>query len=345
MPAAGESDNINVMATPIMTPMRIFESLRAYQQTAALRAAIELDIFTAIAEGATKAAEIAKRCRASERGVRILCDTIVTDGLLTKSGDQYGCAPDAAMFLDRRSPACIASVADFLVTPELVTGSLSLADCVRKGGTVLPGEGQVAPDNPFWVLFARAMAPMMALPAREMAELVAASGPLRVLDIAAGHGIFGIAIAQKNSHAEVVAVDWKAVLEVAKENAVKAGIADRWKALPGSAFDVDFGGAYDVILITNFLHHFDAATNERFLRRVHAALKPGGKAVTLEFCPNDDRVTPLTPARFAVTMLQGTEGGDAYTFRELDGIFRRAGFGKSTQHVLPSEQSVIVTER
>ena len=323
--------------------MRIFESLRAYQQTAALRAAIELDIFTAIGEGATTPDAIAKRANASERGVRILCDTIVTDGLLNKIGGEYACTPDAALFLDRRSPACIASVADFLATPETITESLSLADCVRKGGTLQPGEGSVEPDNPFWVLFARAMAPMMAIPARAMAEQVAVSGPIRVLDIAAGHGVFGIAVAQQNPQAQITAVDWKAVLEVARENAVKAGVADRWHALPGSAFEVDFGGDYDVILLANFLHHFDAATNERFLRKVHAALKPGGKAVTLEFCPNDDRVSPLTPARFAITMLQSTAQGDAYTFRELEQMFRKSGFASSTQHMLPSEQSVIVT--
>src|SRR5580700_1593294 len=105
------------MATPL-SPMRIFETLRAYQQTAALRAAIELDIFTAIGEGATTAAEIAAKHGLSERGVRILCDTVVTDGLLAKSGGHYSCAPDAAIFLDRHSPACLASVAEFLCSAE-----------------------------------------------------------------------------------------------------------------------------------------------------------------------------------------------------------------------------------
>ena len=322
--------------------MRIFETLRAYQQTAALRTAIELDIFTAIGEGATTAADIAAKRGASERGVRILCDTIVTDGLLTKSDGHYRCAPDAATFLDRRSPACIASVSEFLASPETLTGFLSLTDSVRKGGTALPGQGSVEPDNPFWVLFARAMAPMMAMPARLIAEQVAGTGSIKVLDIAAGHGMFGIAIAQENAQAEITAVDWAAVLEVAKENAVKAGISQRFHTLPGSAFEVDFGPDYDLVLIANFLHHFDPQTNERFLRKVYAALKPAGKAVTLEFCPNEDRVTPLSPARFAITMLQATALGDAYTFRELDSMFRNAGFASSQQQVLPSEQTVIV---
>jgi SAM-dependent methyltransferase len=325
--------------------MRIFETLRAYEQTAALRAAIELDIFTAIGEGAATAAEIALKRGISERGVRILCDSIVTDGLLTKNDGHYSCAPDAALFLDRRSPACIASVSEFLCSAENVNGSLSLADCVRKGGTVLPGQGSVEPDNPFWVLFARAMAPMMAMPAHMIAEQVAGTGPVKVLDIAAGHGVFGIAVAQKNPLAEITAVDWASVLNVAKENAAGAGISKRFHTIPGSAFDVDFGADYDLVLIANFLHHFDPQTNERFLRKVHAALKPGGKAVTLEFCPNDDRVTPLSPARFAITMLQATEHGDAYTFRELDSMFQAAGFSPGKCQVLPSEQSVIVSSR
>jgi SAM-dependent methyltransferase len=325
--------------------MRIFEGLRAYQQTAALRAAIELDLFTLIAEGTTTASALASKLNASEKGVRILCDTIVTDGFLIKQNDHYSCSEDTALFLNRHSPACLASAADFLVSPDQFLGSLSLADCVRKGGTVLPGEGSVEPDNPFWVLFARAMAPLMSLPAQMIADQIAGKGPLKVLDIAAGHGVFGIAIAQKNPQAEITALDWSAVLEVAKENAAKAGITDRFHALPGSAFDVEYGSGYDLVLITNFLHHFDAPTNESFLRKVHAALKPGGKAVTLEFCPNDDRITPLSPARFAITMLQSTRDGDAYTFRELDSMFRNAGFSNSRHQFLPTDQSVIISTK
>jgi SAM-dependent methyltransferase len=323
--------------------MRIFETLRAYEQTAALRAAVELDIFTAIGEGATTAADIAAKRSASERGVRILCDYLATDGLLTKNNGHYACSPDAAAFLDRRSPACIASATEFLAGNDNVTTSLSLTDCVRKGGTVLPGEGSVEPDNPFWVLFARAMAPIMGIAAQAMAEQISGTGLLKVLDIAAGHGVFGIAIARKNPQAEITALDWAAVLDVAKENAAKAGVSNRYHPLPGSAFDVDFGSGYDIILLTNFLHHFDQPTIERFLRKVHAALKPGGKAVTLEFCPNEDRVTPLSPARFVLTMLLSTAHGDAYTFNQLDSMFRTAGFGPSQHQRLPSDQSVIVS--
>jgi 2-polyprenyl-3-methyl-5-hydroxy-6-metoxy-1,4-benzoquinol methylase len=126
---------------------------------------------------------------------------------------------------------------------------------------------------------------------------------------------------------------------------VKAGVESRYSTIAGSAFDVDYGEGYDVVLITNFIHHFDPPTNEAFLRKVHAALKPGGRAITLEFVPNEDRVSPAGAASFSVIMLSGTEHGDAYTFSELDSMFRNAGFAGSSCHLLPTDQSIVISTK
>src|SRR5581483_6195562 len=135
------------------------------------------------------------------------------------------------------------------------------------------------------------------------------------------------------------------VLEVAKENAQKAGVADRYSTIPGSAFDVDLGSGYDFILIPNFLHHFDAATNEKLLRKVHAALAPGGLVLAPDFIPNEDRVSPARDAMFSMQML-GTPGGDAYTFAELDKMFRSAGFSRSELRELsPFPQRLVVAHK
>ena len=327
-------------------PGKIFESLRAFMETAALRSGIELGLFTAIAEGATTAHEISAKISASERGTRILCDTLVTSDYLTKSGSHYANSPEAAAFLDSRSPAYMGSIAEFIAMPKMISAIMeTLTDCVRKGGTTMPGEGTVDPDNPLWVRFAQVMAPMMMPAAHAIASHLPASGPLKVLDIAAGHGMFGITVAQRNPAAQIVALDWSAVLEVATANAAKAGVADRHSTIVGSAFDVDYGEGYDVVLLTNFLHHFGTDTNETLLRKVHAALKPGGTAITLEFVPDESRVTPVMPARFAMSMLTGTQHGDAFTFTELDTMFRHAGFAASTCHPLETMQSVIISTK
>jgi ubiquinone/menaquinone biosynthesis C-methylase UbiE len=326
--------------------MLFFETVNAYQRTEALKAAIQLETFTAIGEGNTTAAAIAARCGTSERGMRILCDFLCMIGLITKEEQDYALTPDSAVFLDKRSPAYLGGATEFLLSPALLEGFSDFTGAVRKGGTIVPDDGTIAPENPVWVKFARAMAPMMAMPAQVMAKLVDPEGkqPLKVLDIAAGHGLFGVAFAQNNPQAQVVALDWPKVLEVAKENARRAGVEDRFSTLEGSAFSVDFGVGYDLVLLTNFLHHFDPQTCESLLRKVHGALSASGRAITLEFVPNDDRISPPGAASFSVIMLASTPAGDAYTFKDLERMFAAAGFNRSEiQPLLPSVQSVVTS--
>lgn len=332
---------------PSPSPELLFTTINAYQRTAVIKAAIELELFTAIGEGNTTAESIAARCQSSERGARILCDTLVINGFLTKEAGQYRLTPDSALFLDQRSPAYLGGVIEFLLDPMMVAGLSDVAGAVRKGGTTISAEGTVSPENPVWVKFARAMMPMMMPSAQAMAQLIRvdADRKIRVLDVAAGHGIFGIAFAQANPNVEVTALDWASVLTVASENAAKFGVADRHHLLPGSAFDVDFGGGYDLILLTNFLHHFDVPTNEALLKKVHGALAEGGRALTLEFVPDEDRVSPPMMASFALMMLCSTAAGDAYTFAEYERMFANAGFSQSQLHELPPTQRLIVSHK
>lgn len=289
---------------PHPTPERIFQALNAYQLSAALKTAIELDFFSAIGAGRNTAAQIASRSRTAERGARILCDYLVVQGFLTKNSDGYALAPDAAMFLDRQSPAYIGACAAFLASPLRQEEFRKLPEAVRKGGTVMGKEGSLAPDHPMWVEFAQAMAPMQRLMAEAIGKLVGGDSAARskILDVAAGHGMFGITLARQNPHAEIYAADWPSVLAVAKENAREAGILPRYHTIAGDAFEVPLGSGYDLVLVTNFLHHCDAGAIETFMRKVHASLKPGGRAITLEFIPNDDRVSPPAPAGFALIM-------------------------------------------
>jgi len=332
------------MASP--SPIPFFEAVSAYQKTEAIRAALALDVFSAIAEQQGALAKIAAQCGASERGVRMLCDFLAINGLLSKTDGRYALVPETAPFLVKSSPAYLGDSLEFLLSPELVEGFRDLAGCTRQGGTTVSARGTMETQHPVWVKFARVMGPVIGRSAPFIAELVDAKADraLEVLDIAAGHGLFGIAFAQRNPRTRVTAQDWAPVLDVAREHAQQAGIADRYRLLPGDAFGVELGGGYDVVLLTNFLHHFDIPTCERLLGRVMHSLKPGGIAVTLEFVPNDDRVTPPAAASFALTMLATTAAGDAYTFDEYQSMFRNAGFSRSTLHAIPeSPQSVIIS--
>jgi len=107
---------------------------------------------------------------------------------------------------------------------------------------------------------------------------------------------------------------------------------------------VDLGNGYDLVLLPNFLHHFDPPTNVKLLKKLRAAMKPGGQLATIEFTPNDDRISPPAPAAFSLVMLTNTVGGDAWTLAELDRMFRDAGFGPSQAHEIPpSPETLILT--
>ena len=327
-----------------LNPGLVFEMVQSHQKTAAMNAAIELDVFRAVGQGPGDAASIARHCGASERGIRILCDFLVINGVLAKESGCYKHTPSSAAFLDPASPACMASVAQFLTESAIMQADTKLADIVRNGRTHLPGQGTVEPENPVWVLFAEKMAPMMGPMAGPLGAVVlnGHDGPMQVLDIAAGHGLFGIEIAKQNQQARVTGLDWAPVLRVALKNAEKAGVRERYDMLPGSAFEVDFGGPYDAVLLTNFLHHFDKPTCVGLLKKVRSALKPGGRAATLEFVPNEDRVSPPMPAAFAMTMLTTTASGDAYTFNELHAMHQEAGYKEVTAHPIPMSPHTVV---
>jgi 2-polyprenyl-3-methyl-5-hydroxy-6-metoxy-1,4-benzoquinol methylase len=322
-------------------PLLIFDALNGFQRATALKAAIELEVFTLIGGGVKTAAELAERAHTSPKGMRILCDFMTIQGFLTKQDSTYGLTRDSAVFLDKKSPAYMGSIAFFLVHPVHIANYMDVTAAVRKGGAVSE-HGNMGPEAPIWVDFAKFMAPVSAMGSAAMAQIVNTPGqPMKVLDIAAGPGAYGIAIAKLNPKAEIYGLDWKNVLALSIEHARQAGVGERYHGIPGSVFDVDLGSGYDLVLLPNFLHHFDHAANVKLLQRVRAALKPGGRVATVEFVPNDDRISPPMAAGFSMMMLGSTESGDAYTFKELDAMFRDAGFGESKAQELGPETLIL----
>ena len=319
------------------SPELFLNAVMAYRDSAAVKGAVELEVFTALAQGSNTAEALAGHCQADTRGMRILCDYLCVMGLLEKSGSTYELTADSAVFLDRNSPAYMGDIVNFLLDPFFIRDIGDVARAVRKGGVVTSAAGSDVPGHPMWVTFAKSMTGLNRMPAGLLADLVCADlagtdagEQVKVLDIAAGSGIFGITLAQKHPHAEIIAVDWPNVLEVAQENAENAGISQRYMTIPGSAFEVDTGTGYRVILLCNFLHHFDAATCSEFLARMKDALATEGKVYTLEFVPNEDRISPPFVAGFDLHMLRQTPAGDTYTAAEYGEIFAAAGLEVDT---------------
>ncbi len=321
----------------------VYDISLAYQKTAAMSAAIKLDIFTIIGGQRLSVQQIAEACNCPLRGVRILCDFLCVIGLLAKETDSYYLSEDVRRFLDRSSPACLADIIDFFAAPETITQVMSdPTSYVKAGGA--SGLTNVSSDNPVWVKFALAMVPFSAVEAKRAAAYMAkrAIRPRHVLDVAAGHGLFGIEASKLGGDAFVTAIDWANVLEVAQRNADAAGLGDRYKTISGNAFDVDWGAGYDLILLPNILHHFNEDGCIRLLNKAKQSLGEGGCVFIIEMIPNADRISPPEQAAFAFLMLATTPEGDAYTAREYEEMARKAGLSlANSMRLLPTPVTLL----
>jgi ubiquinone/menaquinone biosynthesis C-methylase UbiE len=327
--------------------MRFFAAINAYQLSAAMKAAIELDVFTAIDGGAQTAAAIARGTETAERGVRMLCDYLSVQGFLSKQGNSYSLSPDSSAFLSRKSRSFLGGGIEFLLNPKNREAFDHLTESVRRGGSALD-HTSIEPENPMWITFARSMMPMMF----PIAQSAAGTVPLpddrdsKVLDIAASHGMFGIAFAQRHPRTHIVGLDWNNVVQVALDNAKQFGVAGRYSTIAGDAFTSELGSGYDLILLPNFLHHFDQATCETFLAKCGRALRSGGAVGIIEFVPNDDRITPPSSASFSLIMLASTPTGDAWTLAEYKQMLANAGFAPPEAYpLLPAEHLLVLSRR
>ncbi|MEX0447828.1 class I SAM-dependent methyltransferase [Xenorhabdus sp. SGI246] len=322
-----------------------YDTVNSFYKTSAVRTALELDIFSIIGEDGKTIKQIAESCQASERGVRILCNYLVSIDFMCIEGNRFFLNREMSLHLNRKSPYYLGGTTKFLLSEYIIDSFKHLTEVIRTGELPIENEGIVAPNQPQWVEFARAMEPMMLLPSLLLADIAdyQSNKPINVLDLAAGHGQFGIAMAQRNPNTHVTFLDWKDVLGVARENAQKAGVEERTSYIPGNAFTVDFGKNYDIILMTNFLHHFDKNDCVTIMKKAYNALNDNGRVLIFEIIDGKEKQAQKLAATFSMLMLATTPNGEVYNEKELKNISFEAGFVQAELHEIPpAVEKVIV---
>jgi len=315
-----------------MTPADVERTLavmQGFMGSAALKAALDLEVFTHIAHGATTPEQLAAAKETTPRAMRILCDSLVAFGVLSKSGGHYSLPPASAMLLVKGSPAYMGAMSRIMGSPVVWEAAGKLTDIVKAGHSLLDN-GAEAPDNPFWQEFSRAsrqvatiIGPMVAEVA---AELFARGGPKKILDIASGSGMYGFSALKRFPEARLVSMDWPGVLKLAEPTAAQMGLKDRVEFRPGDIFNDDLGAGYDLVLAVNIYHHFSLDKCAELSRRLYAATAPGGALTLVDLVPDDRREKDRFALTFALTMLIWTQDGDTYTLPEYRRVLEAAGY-------------------
>jgi ubiquinone/menaquinone biosynthesis C-methylase UbiE len=310
----------------VLDPAPLLQMSFSFAASRILATAVQLDIFSHIAAGARTNAEIARAAQASERGTRMLLDSLCGFELLSKHKDVYALSPLAAKFLVRESPDYMGA---FLENDEHWEGWGKLPEAVRRGGPI-HSVFDPAEAERFFSVLTRTLHVQNRLPAQRLAKILGAGSKehgMKVLDVGCGSGVWGIAIAEADTSAHVTAQDLPKVLEQTRRYLEKHGVTNRYDFLPGDLHKVVFPAVkYDLAVLGHIVHGESEASAQQLFKRLQPALKPGGRLAIIDMIPNEERNGPPFPLIFALNMLVHTDAGGTYTLSEYKKWLADAGF-------------------
>jgi ubiquinone/menaquinone biosynthesis C-methylase UbiE len=316
---------IKKAGTPV-TPMKFVSDLWAARLSLTLVAALDLDVFTTIAQGKRTAADIAKALKIPKRGLERLLDALVGMEYLTRKGDQFGLSAVADTFLVSTKPSFIGPMAD--ETRITLPGWMRLAEVLRTGQSVAAVDSEQGRE--FFPRLIRAIFPLTYNGAQTLVQSFPRSTLnkiTRLLDVAAGSAAWSLPFAQANPNLRVTALDYPEVTAVTRQYAAQFGLADRYDYLEGDLRQIDFGQKqYDAVILGHIIHSEGEKWGKSLIQRSYKALKPGGMLIIAEMIPNDARSGPIFPLLFGLNMILHTAEGDVFTLAEYKQWLKRAGF-------------------
>jgi len=319
----------------------------AYAPPLIIEAAIRNNIFDELDAGPKTTQELVAATGASERGVAAIANVLVGLELLAKDGEgKFSLTPESAAFLVRSKPSFMGG---FILhtSGHLIPRWLHLNDVVRTGEP-FRSVNQEETGSEFFENFVVDIFPMSYPPAKTLAahlQLSESKEPVSVLDLAAGSGVWGIALAQSSPKVHVTAVDWPGVLETTKKMVKKFGLTDQFSFTPGDLDTADFGSGYQIATLGHILHSEGEKRSRALLAKTFKALAPGGTIVVQEFLVNKDRTGPANGLIFAVNMLINTDEGSTWSFEEIGGWLKDAGFVNPRTVEAPGPSPLILATR
>ena len=330
-----------------VTPERLMQFGFAYAPPLIIAAAVSNKVFDSLESGSKTVDQISKETGASERGLRMLMNALVGLELLNKDRHQrYSLTPESAAFLVSNKPGALAGFFRLNVT-QLVSKWLQLGDVVRTGRPA-QAVNQEGEGTEFFSGLVENIIPMSYATAQTLADhlkLAKAKNEVRVLDLAAGSGIWGIVLAQASARVRVTAVDWAGMIPTTKRITQKFGVGARFKFIEGDLLEADFGSGYDIATLGHILHSEGEERSRQLLKRTFRALKSGGTIAIAEWLVNDERTQPLPPLMFAVQMLVNTEKGDTFSFKEIKSWLEEAGFKKVRKLAAPGPSPLVLATK
>jgi ubiquinone/menaquinone biosynthesis C-methylase UbiE len=332
---------------PAVSPERIMQFAWGYAAPLMLEAGVRNGVFDLLDTGSKTLEELARETGASVRGLRALLNGFVGFGMLTRDSEgRFGLTPESATFLVRGRPGYLGGLIRHTST-QLIPAWMNLAEIVKTGKPARGINDESVGTN-FFHEFVNDIFPLSYGAARALAKELDFGDrgqAVRILDLAAGSGVWGITLAESSPRVNVTAVDWPGILDLTRENAERRGLGSRFSYVAGDLASVDFGRGYDVAVLGHILHSEGEQRGRALLRKTFDALAPGGTIAIQEFLVEKDRSGPPVGLIFAVNMLVNTDTGDTWSFEELAGWLEDAGYEEVRSLKSPGPSPLILANR
>ncbi len=332
---------------PPVTPQRLMQFAWGYAIPLVIEAGLKHRVFDILDGGAKSLDQLAAESGASKRGLGAICNTLVAFEFLAKDEQgRYSLTPESAAFLVSSKPSFQGGIFQH-ISKQLIPNWLHLNEIVKTGAPEM-AVNQQGDGSAFFEKFVEDIFPMSYPAAQALGDALKISAlakPYKMLDIAAGSGVWGVALAQKSKQVQVTALDWPGVIPVTKRIAAKFQLSDRFSFVEGDMHSADAGNGFDLATLGHILHSEGAAKSQALLRRVFKALAPGGTIAIAEFLSNDTRTGPPVAMIFAVNMLVNTDQGDTFSFTEISKWLGEAGFVDARQIEAPGPSPLILATK
>jgi len=330
-----------------VTPERLMQFGFAYAPPLIIGAAVTNKVFDTLESGGKTIEQVSKTTGASQRGLRAIMNALVGLELLKKDRQgKYSLTPESEAFLVSGKPGTLVGFFAMAKT-HIVPDWLHLNEAVKTGAPPI-ALNQETQGSQFFSVLVENIIPMSYPAATALGQalnLTKRREPVRVLDVAAGSGIWGIALAQQSPRVQVTAQDWPEMIPTTKRITQKFGVADRFSYVEGDVLEANFGTDYDIATLGHILHTEGEERSRKLLKNVFGALKPGGTVAIGEWLVNDERTEPLPSLIFAVNMLVHSERGDTFSFNEIKRWLEETGFKKVRKLEAPGPSPLILATK
>ncbi len=311
-----------------------------YWETCALHAGVKLDVFTVIGENRLSAGEVAERLGADARAAGMLLNALSAMALLNKTAEGYANGPVARQLLSKDSPKYIGFM--IMHHHHLMASWAQLDEAVMSGK---PVRTRISLDDPERrESFLMGMFNLAMGVAPRLVKEIDLSDRTRLLDLGGGPGTYAIHFCLENPNLKGVVYDLPTSRSFAEKTVARFGVSDRVTFTPGDYVNEEIGGTYDAAWMSHILHGESPGVCQRIFRKTAAALRSGGLIMVHDFILDDAMDGPLFPALFSLNMLLGTDGGQAYSEKQIRTMMADAGVADIERHpfVGPNDSGVLI---